>query len=144
MGAKLSYQPWSQAESELFLIRIFKEHIYKPLQGRTTNEHEHHLKNLLIFCLPKIRKAVHAYHKNNPQNTFCQRGTESVLYNPVNNRDENHYYGVLSEIFKLDGKPLEEGIYEVVDADYRLQIHCHAGSAEEMQENDMMLHWLLY
>jgi hypothetical protein len=91
------------------------------------------LDNIFNFCLPKICEAVDAYHEKNLQSGFSKENTISVLWNPVYCRDETHYYDVLSEIFMLDGKPLGEGIHDVVKEYYtKMVVQQHTGSAEAM------------
>lgn len=132
MGAKPSHPPWTPAESKAFLIRIFEERNGKPLPNRTKQECEQHLNDILNFCLPRIYKAVHAYHKRNRQSTFSKENTRSILSNPLQDHDEKHYYDVLSEIFKLDGNLIEQGVYDIVEEYYaeRAVVQQHVGSAE--------------
>jgi hypothetical protein len=80
------------------------------------------LNDILNFCSPKISKAIDAYHQKNPQSTFSKEATRSILSSPLQDSDEKHYYDVVSEVFKLDGKPLKDGIYDLVTEYYNERV----------------------
>jgi hypothetical protein len=95
-------------------------------------ESQQHLQDILDFFLLEIPRAVNAYHDKYPKLTFSKKKSWSVLSNPVQDRDEDHYYDLLSELCYLHGSTLEGGMYMMVEV-YRSERAAgqqHVGSKE--------------
>jgi hypothetical protein len=107
-------QTWTLEESEALLRTLWKERRPKKPKDRTLLESQQHLQDILDFFSPEIPQAVNAYHEKNPKSTFSKKKSWSVLFNPVQGRDEDHYYNLLSELCYLHGNTLEEGMRRMV------------------------------
>jgi hypothetical protein len=95
-------------------------------------ESQQHLQDILDFFWLEIPRAVDAYHDKCPKSTFRKQESWSVLSNPVQDRDEGHYYDLLSELCYLHGATLEGGIHNMVEV-YRSERAAgqqHVGSEE--------------
>jgi hypothetical protein len=104
----------------------------KPIQYATGLPPSSNLQDILDFFSLEVPRAVDAYHNKYPKSTFSKRKSRSVLSNPVQGRDEDHYYNLLSELCYLHGDTLEGGIHMMVEV-YRFERAAgqqHVGSEE--------------
>jgi hypothetical protein len=84
------------------------------LPTRSTTECEQHLQAFFKVHRSTIPKAIDAYHKKNPQSAIKRETSERILAFPMED-DEKYYWDTLSEIFLLEGNPLQEGIHKRVE-----------------------------
>lgn len=103
---------WTQEESEALVTKLVQERDTAPLRGRSRKDCERQWRNILEYIFEDILEAKRKFHKENPR--FDRSYVERVLSDPYLNYDEEVYYGVLAEAFKVDAKSLVDGIHKKV------------------------------
>jgi hypothetical protein len=100
-------------EIEAVLLNIFVNRNYKIPMYRSGKQCAYLLHAYMQYYGPTIRKAVDIYHSKHTCSESCRAEAEQILANPVNDRDEDKYYSLVSELlFKQEGKTIEESIHE--------------------------------
>jgi hypothetical protein len=110
-----SSRTWTPEESEALLRTLWIERKPRKPKDRTLVESQQHLQDILDFFSLEIPRAVDAYHEKYPKSTFSMKESRSVLSNPVQDRDEDHYYDLVSELCYLHGDTLEGGMHKMVE-----------------------------
>lgn len=110
-------KPWTKAESQRLLYRIYYDNVTRPLEGRSREDCQSHLKTIMEPLLAsRHNEAISAYQQSNKHLSIEQ--LTRIMRNPESDRDEGIYYDIMIQLLLLEGADVQMGIENVIKSFY--------------------------
>ena len=113
-------KPWAFSESKKLLQRLYSDKIVTPLDGRSGQECEQHVRAIMTPLWTRLPRAINEYQKRVPE--ISSEDACNALRNPQESHSDL-YYDLMSQLLELDGKTVDTGIHCAVEAFYASKEH---------------------